>query len=120
MNEGAENKLCPTDAIDRQYISAGVYDYRIDEKHCVACAKCVDGSRRYGNGEYILQIKHNLCVDCDSCSIDNACPSGAFHKIPAANGPIGPYLLKGEEHWWPIAEETWNPLKKDEQEDISS
>ncbi len=96
LTEGAENHLCPTDAIKRTYIEEPYYEYVIKEESCVGCAKCVDGCRTYGNGSMHLQIQHDLCVDCDSCSIDNACPSDAFVKVPTSN----PYLFKGEKEKW--------------------
>jgi electron transport complex protein RnfB len=96
LHEGAENHMCPTDAIERRYVEEPYYEYKIDEDHCVGCAKCVDGCRTYGNGSMHLQIQHDICVDCDSCSINNACPSDAFVKVPASN----PYLFKGEENTW--------------------
>ena len=96
QNEGAENHICPTDAVKRSYITGPYFEYNIDEPHCIGCALCVDGCRVYGNGSLHLQIRHDLCVDCDSCAIDNACPSEAFVKVPASN----PYLIKGEEDSW--------------------
>lgn len=96
LTEGAENHNCPTDAIKRTYIEEPYYEYEIIEDNCVGCAKCVDGCRTYGNGSMHLQIQHDICVDCDSCSINNACPSDAFVKLPATN----PYLFKDEQEKW--------------------
>jgi len=96
LNEGAENHMCPTDAIERTYIEEPYYEYKIDEPHCIGCAKCVDGCRTYGNGSMHLQIQHDICVNCNSCSIDMACPSDAFVLLPASQ----PYLFKGEESTW--------------------
>lgn len=95
-NEGAENKICPTDAVLRDYISGPYFEYTIDEPHCIGCAKCVEGCRTYGNGSLHLQIMQDICVDCDSCSINNACPSDAFVKLPASEA----YLIKGQEERW--------------------
>lgn len=96
LHEGAENHNCPTDAIERRYIEEPYFEYKIKEDNCVGCAKCVDGCRTYGNGSMHLQIEHDLCVDCDSCSIDNACPSDAFEKVPASN----PYMYKDDVTNW--------------------
>ena len=95
LNEGAENHNCPTDAILRTFIEEPYYEYEIKEDNCVGCAKCVDGCRTYGNGSMHLQIQHDICVDCDSCSIDRACPSDAFVKLPASN----PYIFKDQQNW---------------------
>ena len=96
LNEGAENHMCPTDAVRRKHIDGPYYEYHIDEEHCVGCAKCVDGCRSYGNGSMHLQIQQDICVDCNSCSIAIACPSDSFEKVPADN----PYLFKTEEDGW--------------------
>ena len=96
LNKGAENHMCPTDAITRNHVEGPYYEYHINNEYCVGCAKCVDGGRTYGNGSMHLQIQHDICVDCDSCSIDVACPSNAFVKVPADN----PYLFKSDEEKW--------------------
>lgn len=96
LREGAENHNCPTDAILRTYIEEPYYEYKIKQENCVGCAKCVDGCRTYGNGSMHLQIQQDICVDCDSCSIDNACPSDAFVKVPASN----PYMFKDDVTNW--------------------
>lgn len=96
LHEGAENHNCPTDAILRRYIEEPYYEYKIEQDNCVGCAKCVDGCRTYGNGSMHLQIQQDICVDCDSCSIDRACPSDAFVKLPASN----PYMFKDDLTNW--------------------
>lgn len=96
QNIGAENHICPTDAVKRVAVVEPYYEYHIEEPECIGCAKCVSGCRTYGNGSLQLQIDHDLCVDCDSCSINNACPSDAFVKLPKSK----PYMIKGEESAW--------------------
>ena len=91
LDTSAENRMCPTDAIKRTYIEDPYYEYIIDEKTCIACGRCVKGCSAFGNGSLFLQVRHDRCVNCNSCSIARNCPSGAVGRIDAAN----PYLLKG-------------------------
>ena len=95
LNTGAENQLCPTGAIIRQFVEDPYYEYTIDESRCIGCAKCVDGCTRFGNGSLFLQVRHDRCLNCNSCSIAAACPSEAFRRVPAST----PYILKGKLSW---------------------
>ncbi|HNX52181.1 MAG TPA: 4Fe-4S binding protein [Pontiellaceae bacterium] len=92
-NTGAENQLCPTAAIRRKFIEDPYYQYTIDEELCIGCGKCVRGCSTFGNGSLYLQVKHNLCVNCNECAIARACPSDAFRRVPASE----PYLLKSNQ-----------------------
>ena len=89
----AENQLCPTGAVVREFIrnQGGVarYEYHVTEKLCIGCGKCVEGCAMM-NGSMYLQVRHDRCVNCNSCSIAVACPSQAFRRVPAGD----PYLLK--------------------------
>jgi electron transport complex protein RnfB len=87
---GAENQLCPTAAIRRKFIEDPYYQYTIDEPLCVGCGLCVEGCGMFGNGSLYLQVKQDLCVNCNECAIATACPSDAFRRVPASD----PYLLK--------------------------
>ena len=93
LNTGAENQLCPTGAIRRNFVEDPYYQYTIDEPLCVGCAKCVKGCGAFGNGSLFLQIRHDRCVNCNECSIVAACPSDAVRRVPAAH----PYLLKDKD-----------------------
>ncbi len=93
FDTGAEKHLCPTFAIERTYIEHPYYEYIIDEDKCIGCAKCVQGCQTFGNGSLYLQVRHDICVNCNQCNIAAACPSKAFKKVPASK----PYLLKGAE-----------------------
>ena len=88
----AENQLCPTAAIERRFIEEPYYKYSIIEDRCIGCAKCVEGCSSFGNGALHLQIRHDLCVNCNECAIARACPSNAIKRIKAKN----PYLMKGD------------------------
>ena len=90
LDTGAENELCPTGAIKRTYVEDPYYEYTIDEKLCIGCAKCVEGCTRFGNGSFYLQIRHDRCVNCNECSIARTCPGDAFLRVPADQ----PYLLR--------------------------
>lgn len=88
LNTGAENQLCPVGAIQRSFVEDPYFEYTIDEALCVGCGKCVKGCRAFGNGSLFLQVRHDLCLNCNECSIAAACPSQAFRRVPAAQ----PYL----------------------------
>lgn len=87
----AENNRCPTDAIKRNFIEDPYFEMYVDESLCIGCAKCVKGCTLFGNGSMFLQIRHDRCVNCNQCSIANACPSAAIRRVPANR----PYTLKG-------------------------
>ena len=95
VDEAAENQLCPTAAIKRTYIEDPYYEYSIDEPLCIGCAKCVKGCSAFGNGSLYLQVRHDRCVNCNTCAIAQVCPADAFKRVPTSN----PYILKtdGEE-----------------------
>lgn len=87
---GAENQLCPANAISRRDVESPYFEYKIDRDLCVGCGKCVDGCVSLGNGSLYLQIDQELCKQCNQCSIALHCPSQAITRIPAVPG----YLLK--------------------------
>ena len=92
LQTGAENQLCPTAAIQRKFIEEPYFEYIIDEELCIGCAKCVKGCAAFGNSSLHLQIRHDLCLDCNQCSIATVCPSDAISRIPANE----PYIIKGD------------------------
>ena len=92
---GAENQLCPTAAIKRTYIEDPYYEYLIEEDNCIGCAKCVKACLVFGNASFYLQIRQDICINCNECSIAKACPSDAFQKVPASDPYI--YLTGGVE-----------------------
>ncbi|MHC4178170.1 MAG: 4Fe-4S binding protein, partial [Planctomycetota bacterium] len=94
LDSGAENELCPTGAIKREYIPEehpGVryFEYTIDESLCIGCGKCVKGCEQM-NGSFYMQVRYDLCVNCNECAIAIACPAQAFFRVPAGK----PVLLK--------------------------
>ncbi len=94
LHTGAENQLCPTNAIIRKFIEDPYFEYAIDEDLCIGCGKCVEGCKIFGNGSLYLQVRHDRCLNCNDCAIAAACPSEAFERVPADQ----PYLLKGKDH----------------------
>jgi len=90
ISTGAENQLCPTGAIKRRFIEEPYFEYTINEKLCDGCAKCVKGCGDFGNGSLYMQIRHDICVNCNECSIARTCPSNAVIRVPADQ----PYIRK--------------------------
>lgn len=90
LTEAAENQLCPTAAIKRTFVEDPYYQYVVDEKLCIGCAVCVKGCQSFGNGSLFLQIRHNICLNCNECSIAKVCPSNAIQRVPVSK----PYILK--------------------------
>ena len=91
LNTAAENQLCPTAAISRNFIEEPYFEYRIDEDLCIGCAKCVKGCTSFGNGSLHLQIMQHLCVNCNQCAIARMCPSDAITRVKGSE----PYKIKG-------------------------
>ena len=90
LNTGAENQQCPTGAIQRRFVEDPYFEYTIDEKLCLGCAKCVEGCNRFGNGSLYLQIRHDRCLNCNECAISRVCAGDAFRRVPIDH----PYLPK--------------------------
>jgi len=91
LDTAAENLMCPTGAIQRKFIEEPYFEYDIDESLCNGCGKCVKGCTSFGNGSLYLQIKRELCMDCNECAIAMACPADAIIRVPFATA----YMFKG-------------------------
>jgi len=91
LDTAAEYQLCPVNAIKRTYVDDPYFEYIIDEDLCIACGKCVKGCSAFGNGSLFLQVRHDRCLNCNSCAIARSCPSNAYRRVPSEN----PYILKG-------------------------
>jgi Na+-translocating ferredoxin:NAD+ oxidoreductase subunit B len=83
IGTGAENQMCPTGAITRTFVEEPYFEYTINEDLCDGCTKCVKGCADFGNGSLQMQIKHDICVNCNDCSIARTCPSQAVIRVPA-------------------------------------
>ena len=91
LNTAAENLMCPTGAIQRKFIEDPYFEYTIDESLCNGCGKCVKGCTSFGNGSLYLQVKRELCTDCNECKIAKVCPANAISRAPFDMA----YKLKG-------------------------
>ncbi|GHT24063.1 hypothetical protein FACS189419_08770 [Planctomycetales bacterium] len=89
-NTGAENQLCPTNAITRKDVESPYFEYTINQELCIGCGKCVDGCFSLGNGSLFLQINQQLCKQCNQCAVAVYCPAKAIVQIPAEKS----YLFK--------------------------
>lgn len=95
----AKNQLCPTNAVVREFIEAQpavrFFNYTIKTEDCIACGKCVEGCAMM-NGSLFLQVHHDLCRNCNECSIAIACPAQAWRRISRGDPevPRFPNLLK--------------------------
>ncbi len=96
-------RVCPYDAIERRAVgwhdpndvNNNPWEYVIDESKCTGCGKCVLGcAPPMGNGSLRLEVRHNLCVDCNQCAIASACPVDAFDRTPVTRPPAGPASLR--------------------------
>ncbi|MDR1594766.1 MAG: 4Fe-4S binding protein [Prevotellaceae bacterium] len=83
LNTAAENLKCPTGAIFRKYIEDPYFEYTIDEDLCNGCGKCAKGCNSFGNGSLYLQVKQELCKNCNECKISKVCPSDAIQRVSA-------------------------------------
>ena len=90
FDTAGENLRCPTDALVRTYIEDPYFEYVINEDKCVGCGKCVKGCAAFGNGSLFLQVRHDLCKNCNQCRIASICPAQAWTKVPANQ----PYIYK--------------------------
>ena len=93
-------KLCPRDAIERKAIGEvdpddpanNFYEYIIDEVKCNGCGECVMGCKEpAGLGSICLEVRHDLGLDCNRCTISAVCPDKAYvHDVLP-----GPERLRG-------------------------
>jgi electron transport complex protein RnfB len=82
LNTAAENLMCPTGAIQRKFVEEPYFEYTINEDLCIGCGKCVKGCNAFGNGAMYLQIKQELCKNCNECRLAKVCPANAIKRVP--------------------------------------
>jgi len=84
-------KLCPRDAIERKAIGFvdeydplnNFYEYTIDEELCNGCGRCAMGCKEpAGLGSIRIEVRHNLCLQCNRCTIAEECPDDAYRQEP--------------------------------------
>lgn len=90
LTSAAENQICPTGAIERLFVEDPYWEYNIIEDLCIGCAICVEACEVFGNASFYLQVRHDVCVNCNDCTIARHCPSDSFSRVPAND----PYILK--------------------------
>ena len=83
-------KVCPRDAIKREAIgwidpddpANNFYEYIIDEVKCNGCGRCImECKEPAGLSSIKLEVRHNVCLDCNRCSIATACPEEAYERL---------------------------------------
>lgn len=85
LDTAAENQLCPTGALKRTFIEEPYFEYTVDENLCIGCGRCVKNCRAFGNASLVLQIRQDLCVNCNQCKIALACPAQAISEVSEDN-----------------------------------
>ena len=48
------------------------------------------GCLAFGNGSLFLQVRRDLCRNCNECRIAKVCPADAFVRVPADK----PYIYR--------------------------
>lgn len=91
LNTAAENLMCPTGAIQRKFVEEPYFEYTVNENLCNGCGKCAKGCNSFGNGSLYLQVKQELCTNCNECQIAKICPSDAIKRVTISKA----YDLKG-------------------------
>jgi len=92
LNTAAENLMCPTGAIQRSFVEEPYFEYNIIEDLCIGCGRCVKGCNAFGNGAMYLQIKQELCKNCNECELARVCPAGAIRRVSVSDA----YYLRAE------------------------
>jgi hypothetical protein len=91
-------KLCPRDAIQRTVIGEvdvydplnNFYEYTIDESKCNGCGLCVmECKDPAGLGSIRLEVRYDLCLRCNQCSIAQHCPDEAYRRVGPEPVPTG-------------------------------
>lgn len=81
-SDDPQNLVCAPGAIIRRKVGDVQYEYTIDESKCNGCGKCVVLCKRFGNGSFRLEIRRDLCKECNRCSIGAVCPPAAIARLP--------------------------------------
>ena len=76
------------------------YDYIIDEEKCNGCGKCVMACKEpAGLSSLRLEVRYDICVNCNRCDIAAACPEDALLRLEKAEA------VERTENWVPAVVE---------------
>jgi len=76
-SSGAENLVCPTNAIVRTKVNDTTWNYAIESAKCIGCGGCTVRSKMKGDGAFTLNVTDD-CFSCNECAIEVKCPTGAI------------------------------------------
>ncbi|MCA9261312.1 MAG: 4Fe-4S binding protein, partial [Planctomycetales bacterium] len=89
-------KLCPRDAIERRVIGDvdpydplnNFYEYVVDDEKCNGCGLCVmECKDPAGLGSIRLEVRYDLCLRCNRCTIASDCPEEAYVRVGPQAAP---------------------------------
>lgn len=82
--DSAARKVCPRGAVKRRNFTGGLdgyYIYNIDQALCIGCGHCALECNTHGTKSMFLLIRPDLCLNCNLCACEKACPYDAIERV---------------------------------------